>query len=252
MGPLKLSPASGLTFQPAVFYWAYLQRGLAGSWENLGSPTEPLTHSGAPTIQLGLNYSHLCCVPGRFAPESRCHMNRFELGRHKNVTCSPLFYIWQLKTPFQSWSISGASLWRECFQVCNRQSFSTNEAVIYMLGVCWTIRCNGYLGQFQRVTGAYPITQQSLSPPPPTLSPPSSFLFYLHLSHVPSIPLSSSSSSALFPLLFCRIKSVFCYRSPFKSLTFFFFISVSECWSPPRSRSLTARTHTDTHACAFN
>lgn len=52
----KISPAAGLTLQPTVFYWAYLQRGLAGSPESLGSRTEPLTHSGTSTALLGLNY----------------------------------------------------------------------------------------------------------------------------------------------------------------------------------------------------
>lgn len=52
----KISPAAGLTFQPTVFYWAYLHRGLAGSGESLGSRTEPLTHSAASAVLLGLNY----------------------------------------------------------------------------------------------------------------------------------------------------------------------------------------------------
>lgn len=64
----KISPAAGLTFQPTVFYWAYLQWGLAGSRESLGSRTEPVTHSGTSAVLLGLNY-----FPPLLRPSARSH-----------------------------------------------------------------------------------------------------------------------------------------------------------------------------------
>lgn len=248
MGPLKLSPASGLTFQPAVFYWAYLQRGLAGSWESLGSPAQPLTHSAAPTIQLGLNYSHLCCVPGRFAPESRCHMNRSESGRHKHVTCSLLFYIWQLKTPFRSWSISGASLWRECFQVC--KVFPLTK----LLSIWW-VCVELYIGtdiwaNFKESLALIQSRSSHFLPLPRPCPPSSSFLFYLHLSHVPSIPLSSPSSSAApFSQNYARV-----LLSLLLQISRIFFLYLCQRVLIPSSLQKPDGTHTrrHTHACAFN
>lgn len=243
---LKISPAAGLTFQPAVFYWAYLQRGLAGSWESLGSLTQPVTHSSASTMLLGLNYFPPLLRPNPYSEKpprlkSRCHMNPSKFRGHKNVTSSRPFYIRRLKNPFKAdqspkpdWEIEAETPRATAFKLATGKVFSANEAVIYMRKVKLYVEMHIWGDRnFKESLALIQSHTQSVSLPP-SLLPLFPFSFYLYLSHVPSIPLpSSSSSSVSAPFLW--IRSMFCYHSP-SNLSLppppSLFISVKECWSP--------------------
>lgn len=203
----KISPAAGLTFQPAVFYWAYLQWGLAGSWESLGSLTEPVTHCSTSTMVLGLNYFPPLLRPNPCSEKPVCLRVVATWTRPSLVAIkTPLLlasFTFDLLKPFQSRSITKAWLgnWsgnasRDAFQVGNRQSFSTNEAVIYMRKVKLYVEMHiwGERNFKESLALIQSHSSQSLPFPPPSSPPPSLSFFIL------SIPLTRSLNPT--PLFF--------------------------------------------------
>ena len=267
---LKIPPAAGLTFQPAVFYWAYLQWGLAGSW---GKPWQPNTASNslqrfnnAARTQL---FSTFCCVPKNLrASESLPHELLQVFRRHKTVTpfSTPFFkkyiYISKLlsfkadQSPKPDWGNWSGNALRDGFQVGNRAKFffffSANEAVIYMRKkkkLSYTLKC---ISEAIAISKSHwrlsNHTAVSLSLPPPP-SPPSLPFHFIYTSH--TFPRSHFfffyffTVSAPFSLNYIHVLLSLTSLPPSRSLSFF--ISVKECWSLPRSRNLNTHTHTHTH-----
>lgn len=186
----KISPAAGLTFQPTVFYWAYLQWGLAGSRESLGSRTEPVTHSGASTALLGLNYFPPLLRPSalaqtRSSPRRRyVNLSKFQ-GPVKAVVHFPQYQKADTShqnhqskpITLQSRSIT---LQSRSIQVGNRQSFPTNEAVIFRRKVKLYVEMHIW-GNFKESLALIQSGSSWALPPLPL--PLSSFFHFISTSH---------------------------------------------------------------------
>lgn len=187
-----------------MFYRAYLQWGLAGSW---GKPWQPNTASNslqhfnnAARTQL---FSTFCCVPKNLrSSESLPHELLQVFAAIKTSLLLFLFFLHPSSSP--SKQINHQSLTGEievetpratAFKLATGQSFFfrlTKLLSIWEKKLSYTLKC---ISEAIAISKSHwrlsNHTAVSLSLPPPP-SPPSSlppFSFYLYLSHVPSIPL---------------------------------------------------------------
>lgn len=187
-----------------MFYRAYLQWGLAGSW---GKPWQPNTASNslqhfnnAARTQL---FSTFCCVPKNLcSSESLPHELLQVFAAIKTSLLLFFFFLHPSSSP--SKQINHQSLTGEievetpratAFKLATGQSFFfrlTKLLSIWEKKLSYTLKC---ISEAIAISKSHwrlsNHTAVSLSLPPPP-SPPSSlppFSFYLYLSHVPSIPL---------------------------------------------------------------
>lgn len=187
-----------------MFYRAYLQWGLAGSW---GKPWQPNTASNslqhfnnAARTQL---FSTFCCVPKNLRSSESLPHELLQVFAAIKTSLLLFFFFFTSEllsfkadqSPKPDWGNWSGNASRDGFQVGNRAKFFfrlTKLLSIWEKKLSYTLKC---ISEAIAISKSHwrlsNHTAVSLSLPPPP-SPPSSlppFSFYLYLSHVPSIPL---------------------------------------------------------------
>lgn len=197
-----------------MFYRAYLQWGLAGSW---GKPWQPNTASNslqhfnnAARTQL---FSTFCCVPKNLRSSESLPHELLQVFAAIKTSLLLFFFFFTSEllsfkadqSPKPDWGNWSGNASRDGFQVGNRAKFffSANEAVIYMrkkVKLYVEMHIWGDRNFKESLALIQSHSSQSLSPPSSlsSLLPPSFFILSIPLTR--SLDPTSSSSSSLFLL----------------------------------------------------
>lgn len=205
-----------------MFYWAYLQSGLAGSWDNLGSLTQPITHSSTSTMLLGLNYFLPLLHPN---PDSEQPLRlrvvatwtRPSFIAIKTSLLLASFTFEGFKPPskqinHQSWTgkLKRKRLSRQLFKLVTAKFCRLTKLLSIWEKLSYTLKCISENDHNFKESLALIQSHSSQSSSPPL--PASLSLFFIL-----SIPLTRSLDPT--PLFFSvsapflRIRSMFCYHS---------------------------------------